>query len=260
MRREDDDRPLVLLPPSKGKAAGGDGGAYAATLTDAHPLTAARRRVLAAVSGAASTLDERALARLAGVGAAKVGEQRAALERLADAPTLPAHRRYTGVVHANAALSRLDPARAPLDVRVVSPLLGLAALDEAVPAYRLELAASLAGLGGLGPFWREALAGPLAALATGRRVWDLLPAEHARVWPAASRGDAEVLTVHFVRPDGRAANAARTKVLKGRLLATLLRRPRATPATLARHLDDDLEPERWRLEPDRRVLTAVDHA
>jgi hypothetical protein len=59
-------------------------------------------------------------------------------------------------------------------------------------------------------------------VAGGARVWDLLPAEHARMWPTGLRDDLDVVGVRFVRPDGRAANAARTKVAKGLLTAHLL--------------------------------------
>jgi uncharacterized protein len=125
------------------------------------------------------------------------------------------------------------------EVLIVSPLLGLAGLDEPVPHDRLELGASLPGLGlpglgGLATFWRDRLPDHLGEVVAARRVWDLLPAEHARVWPAASRGDADVVTVRFVRPDGRAANAARTKVAKGRLAAHLLAHPHVAPGAISR--------------------------
>ncbi|MFP4150010.1 MAG: hypothetical protein ACLFV0_11035, partial [Nitriliruptoraceae bacterium] len=82
-------RPVLLLPPAKGKVPGGDGPAYRATLTDDHPLTAARREVLAAAVAAAAALDDAALARVAGVRGADVDRARALLADLPDAPTLP---------------------------------------------------------------------------------------------------------------------------------------------------------------------------
>lgn len=224
--------PLLLLPPSKGKAEGGNGPAYATTLAAGdHPLAAPRQQVLTALLAAAPALADGPLARLAGVRARDVDLARELLTSLPDAPTLPARRRYTGVVHGNAGLAELTPDTARAEVLIVSPLLGLAGLDEPVPHYRLELGASVPGLGGLATFWRDRLATHLAGVTAGRRVWDLLPGEHARVWPPASRGDAAVVAARFVRPDGRAANAARTKVAKGRLAAYLLAHPDAEPAT-----------------------------
>lgn len=221
---------MLLLPPSKGKAEGGDGPAYAATLASAgHPLAVARQEVLAALVAAVPALHDGPLARVAGVRPRDVDRARALLCDLPDAPTLPARRRYTGVVHGNAGLAAVTPAAVRVEVLLVSPLLGLVGLDEPVPHYRLELGARLPGLGGLATFWRDRLTGHLAEVAAGRRVWDLLPGEHARVWPAAARAGADVVTVRFVRPDGRAANAARTKVAKGRLAGHLLRHADAEP-------------------------------
>jgi uncharacterized protein len=227
-------RPVVLLPPSKGKAAGGAPPSLRAALRRRHPLAAARRQVVAAAVAAAGELDDAALVRLAGVDRAKVTEARAELRDLLDAGSLPAHRRYTGVVHGNAGLAAVDPGRAPVDVRVVSPLLGLVALDEPVPAYRLEMAASLPGLGGLAAFWRAHLGDHLRAVCGETRVWDLLPAEHRRALPGDVLDATDRVELRFVRPDGRAANAARTKVAKGSVTAWLLAHPRARPGDLAR--------------------------
>jgi uncharacterized protein len=249
-------RPLVLLPPSKGKARGGDGPPYGRTLEAAHPLTDARRQVLAAIVGDVAAMDDGEVGRLAGVGAARAADQRTALAALADAPTLPARHRYTGVVHGNAGLADVAPRRAGVDVRIVSGLLGLVALDEAVPDYRVEVAATTPSLGGLGPFWREALASHLAAVGRGRRVWDLLPGEHRRVCDPDVRGRLDLVEVAFVRPDGRAANAARTKVAKGLLTAALLADPTLEPEQVPAAVDLGTG---WSLrsEGDRVVATSV---
>jgi cytoplasmic iron level regulating protein YaaA (DUF328/UPF0246 family) len=198
------------------------------------------------------------LARRCGVAVNDAPDARRTLRALADAPTMPAHQRYTGVVHGNAGLAEVDPAGAGADVRIVSALMGLVALDEPVPAYRLEFTATLPGLGGPGTgsiatFWRDRLAEELCRAAVGARVWDLLPAEHARMWPVGLREDLDVIGVRFVRPDGRAANAARTKVAKGLLTALLIARPRTTVAGLLRLAPDEPLGPGW-------TLTAEDGA
>lgn len=246
--------PLLLLPPSKGKRAGGDGPAYARTLPAGHPLTGPRREVLDALRSDADTLDDRAVRRVAGVASGEVDAARRTLRDLAGAATEPAHRRYTGVVHGNAGLADLDPSTVAAEVRIVSPLLGLAAPGDPVPAYRLELGASLPSLGGLGPYWRVVLDDHLQELCAGRRVWDLLPGEHRRIWTEETRTAVAPVDVRFVRPDGRAANAARTKVAKGRLVATLLEYPDLDPAGLARAARLD---EGWTLAADEASLTAT---
>ncbi len=231
-------RPVVLLPPSRGKASGGARPTYARTLTR-HPLAAHRRELLDAAVASASETDDAVLSRRCGVAGRDADDARALLRGLATAPTMPAHLRYTGVVHGNAGLATLDPATAAADVRIVSALMGLVALDEPVPLYRLEFSATLPGLGGspsgsIAAFWRDRLDEELLRIGSGRRVWDLLPAEHARMWPLAVRDELDVVTVRFVGGDGRAANAARTKVAKGRLTAYLLAHPRITPAGVMR--------------------------
>ena len=256
-------RPVILLPPSKGKAAGGRGRAYGRTLAR-HPLGTARRTVLDAAVASATERDDAVLARRCGVAQRDAGDARRMLQGLADAPTMPAHLRYTGIVHGNAGLADVDPASAPADVRIVSALLGLAGLDEPVPAYRLEFTATLPGLGGIAGFWRDHLDEELLRVAGGSRVWDLLPAEHARMWPAGLRDDLDVVGVRFVRPDGRAANAARTKVAKGLLTAHLLATPRSTAAAVVRAVDRAVAREEpgplgpgWRAEPDDDGIVAT---
>ena len=229
-------RPVILLPPSKGKATGGSGRPYARTLSR-HPLAAARRELLAAAVASASERDDAVLARRCGVASSSASDARRMLEGLADAPTMPAQRRYTGVVHGNAGLADLDVADVGAEVLIVSALMGLVALDEPVPAYRLEFTATLPGLGGIATFWRERLAEELCRTAGGSRVWDLLPGEHARMWPPGLREDLDVVGVRFVRPDGRAANAARTKVAKGLLAAHLVANPRSTASAVVRAVD-----------------------
>jgi cytoplasmic iron level regulating protein YaaA (DUF328/UPF0246 family) len=226
-------RPLILLPPSKGKAAGGSGRPYAATLTR-HPLAGARRELLDATVASAAERDDAVLARRCGVAARDADPARAMLRGLPAAPTMPAQRRYTGVVHGNARLAQLDVTQMAVDVRIVSALMGLVALDEPVPAYRLETTATLPGLGSVAAFWREHLCEELLRVGGGARIWDLLPGEHARMWPTGLREELDVVSVRFVRPDGGAANAARTKVAKGLLAAHLITAPRSTVSGIVR--------------------------
>jgi cytoplasmic iron level regulating protein YaaA (DUF328/UPF0246 family) len=147
---------------------------------------------------------------------------------------MPAQQRYTGIVHGNARLAGLDVAQMGADVRIVSALMGLVALDEPVPEYRLEFAATLPTIGSIATFWRDRLCEELLRVAGGARVWDLLPAEHARMWPIGLRDELDVVGVRFVRPDGGAANAARTKVAKGLLAAHLIATPRSTVSGVVR--------------------------
>jgi hypothetical protein len=57
-----------------------------------------------------------------------------------------------------------------------------------------------------------------------------------------------------VRPDGRAANAARTKVCKGRVAAALLAAPDLDPSGLVTELDPG---EGWTLCAEGATVTAT---
>jgi uncharacterized protein len=247
-------RPLVLIPSSKAKAQGGDGKPYGdSDALQVGSLAASRREVLEALQAAAADLDDAGVAKLCGVKADDVEGHREALARLAEHPTLPAHRRYTGVVHRFAALQAVAPSKAGVDVAILGGLLGAAMLDEPVPDYRLEVTGRVPVLGVLGTWWSRRLGEPLRELAGSRRVWDLLPGEFARLWPERERGDVEVVTVRFERADGRAAPSASAKVAKGELLGVLLDDPALSPDDLA----GEQVLEGWRFECRDADLAAV---
>jgi uncharacterized protein len=243
---------LVLVPSSKGKETGGQTPAYgdSAALAD-HELAAPRREVLQALEEAAAKLDDQGIARLCGVDADAADDQRQRLASLRQAPTMEARLRYTGIVHANAGLSEVEPDG--VEIGILGGLLGVAWLGDPVPEYRIEVTGRVPELGVLGTWWREPLVEHLLARAEGRRVWDLLPKEHARMWPEKRRGDIDVVTVGFQRPDGRAAPSGSTKVAKGRLLRRLIDDPEITPSALAR----DATIEGWRLEQAEDGLVMV---
>ena len=204
---------VVLLPPSEGKAPGGDAtvpwrarsGAFAA-------LASARRAVVAAYVDA-----------LDGPSASKVTSATGALlERVQDAgrrlrrntaPSLPASQRFTGVVW-----EHLHPADVDVErVAIVSGLCGLLAGGDPVPDHRLKLSISLPPLGRLDRWWRPRLTPALDRWAGDRAVWDLLPQEHAAAVDLAALGD-RVVRVRFEGVSGHDA-----KAVKGAFARHLLR-------------------------------------
>jgi cytoplasmic iron level regulating protein YaaA (DUF328/UPF0246 family) len=188
--------PVVLLPPSEGKAAGGKGSWDPAT--GAFAALAEQRRAVADALAKAVTGDD--VAKLLGVSGAHFERAIEADRAVIGAPVLAASRRYTGVVHAHLDLPTL-PATARRRVVIVSGLLGAVGADDPVPDYRLKMAASLAPFGKLSTWWRPHLAAALDPLVDGRPVLDLLPHEHAAAYQPAAR---TVIRVRFERanPDG----------------------------------------------------------
>lgn len=203
---------LVLLPPSKTMAEGGEGPAWEPTgplgelrgdVAAAYQRTArsSRKRFGAAVDASGELLED-------------ARELAAALTRM---PTMPAGERYTGQVHAYGAFGELEGEEREAyarHVRVVSGLLGLVAPDELVPAYRLPMGAELPRIGSLAAFWRQPLTAEIVRQADGDPIWDLLSAEYQRALTLPAE---QHVVVRFERPDGRAAHAVVGKQLKGAL-------------------------------------------
>lgn len=155
---------LVLLPPSEGKADGGDGPPLDLAELSFPELTPVRARLVEAVQHLARH-EPAALRRALGLTERQDGEvdRDAALTTSA---TLPALRRYTGVVYDNLGYDTLPAAarrRADRTLVVASALFGLLRPADRIPAYRLSGSTVLPGLGGLAPLWRPAVEPVLAA-------------------------------------------------------------------------------------------------
>lgn len=201
--------PLVLIPPSEGKAAGGTGPPWAPGTSSLPALDPYRAEVLAALG--------------AGV---------------AGRPTMPAIERYTGVL-----FQHLDHASLPVALRrrvdaqvlIASGLWGLVGPRDPIPDYRCKMSASLPGLGKLSTWWRAPLTEALAPAAAGRTVWNLLPDEHAVAWrpglvaaPGTRGGPARVVTVRFLEAVDRGGRRELVtvshwnKALKGAVVRAVL--------------------------------------
>jgi len=214
--------PLLLLPPSEGKAAGGRRAGRPDSFAEG--LAAPRAAVLAELGRVLRRPDTRRRTAVLGVRGELLDRALAATAELVDgtAPVLPAWRRYSGVVWAG-----LDPATLnPTDRRrilVPSALYGLTTAADPVADYRLRFLVALGRLGRLSTYWRPTLTPVLAARARGRVVVDLLPAEHAHALDLADLdGSVRVLHVRFVSADGRRAVGHEAKSAKGRLARALL--------------------------------------
>ena len=206
----------LLLPPSEGKAVGGDGPPWSANLGRFAELESRRDRLvrrLARVRGGNE--------KLLGVGGKHLAAARLANSALTSSPSLPAWRRYTGVVWDAMDVATLPAAsrqRAMSSVVVVSGLLGLVGLDDPTPEYRLKMGASLAPYGKLNAWWRPIVAPALDTWAADRFVVDLLANDQRA---ACSAGHLRGVSVTFVDRAGTVAGHD-AKAAKGRLARHLL--------------------------------------
>ena len=152
---------LVLLPPSEGKAPGGRGAPLALQGLSHPALNGVRRRLVDALQ-ATAVADPEGLQAALGCPAGEVEKDAV----LTTSGTLPAARRYTGVVYEALSYATLSPAgrrRANASLRVASALFGLLSPTDRVPAYRLSGGTSLPGVGSLAAVWRPVLEPELAA-------------------------------------------------------------------------------------------------
>jgi uncharacterized protein len=221
--------PILLLPPSEGKATGGRGPVWRPG-TMALDLDEARREVLAATAGA---------------------------DDLLAGPTMPAAQRYTGVLYGALAYAELDrTARTRVDrqVLIVSGLWGLVAPRDPIPHYRLKMGAAVPGLGRLATWWRPRLGPVLDAHVDGRVVWDLLPNEHAAAWPTSTAPRRRIV-VRFLDDVERAGRRELVtvshwnKLLKGSLVRHVVDRQLTEPDGLV----EFSHPQGYAYRPDLTV-------
>jgi cytoplasmic iron level regulating protein YaaA (DUF328/UPF0246 family) len=227
---------LVLLPPSEGKASGGGRRPLDLASLSRPELTPVRERLVRALEDLARTEPDRLQAAL-GCSAEQVALDAA----LSTSGTLPALRRYTGVVYEQLGYATLEGAakrRADRSLVVASALFGLLRPGDRVPAYRLSGSTALPGVGSLAALWRPVLE-PL--LQAERFVVDLRSGTYA----ALARVPRAV-TVRVLRDvDGvRTTVSHDNKWTKGRLARALCERGARTVtdvAEAARPLADDVE-------------------
>lgn len=243
--------PLVLIPPSEGKASGGVGPPWRPA-TMAIDLDHQRLRVMAALRSAMRA-NVAARAKLLGVKGDALAAATAANRDIADAPTMPAIERFTGVLYGALDLASLPTVarrRAESMLVIPSGVFGLVAPHDPIPDHKLKMNVALGRLGRLSTWWRDPVSEALARRCTGRRVWNLLPREHAA---AVDLAGIDQVSVTFLEPNRSGELVAVShwnKLLKGALVRLLLEHPSTSPEDL----QDWDHPEGFRLDPSRTLL------
>lgn len=217
---------LVLLPPSEGKARGGDGPPVDIAALSWPELTATRVRVARALVAVCRGDAARARARL-GLSLA-LDEDRAANAELLESPTMPAGERYCGVLHdalGYPTLSAAAKTRADNAVVVLSGLWGVTRPTDQLPAYRIGIATQLPRLGTLPSLWRKPLHLALDDLVATESAIDLRSTGYSQMYRPSPAAAPQLIDVRITGPDGkRAAASYQSKVAKGRLVREMLRK------------------------------------
>ncbi|MFD3556514.1 peroxide stress protein YaaA [Streptomyces goshikiensis] len=238
---------LVLLPPSEGKAAGGSGAPLDLRSLSLPGLAGARAAVLEELVELCAG-DELKAREVLGLSEGLRGEV-AKNAGLREAVARSAGEIYTGVLYDALGLSSLpEAARALADesLMVFSGLWGAVRVTDRIPSYRCSMGVKLPGLGALGAYWREPMAGVLPEAAGDGLVLDLRSSAYASAWKpkgeVAGRA-ATVRVLHAQIVDGvekRSVVSHFNKATKGRLVRDLLLAAAvpASPAELVTALRD----------------------
>ncbi|MER6827869.1 peroxide stress protein YaaA [Streptosporangium sp. NPDC000563] len=204
---------LILLPPSEGKAARGDGPALDLSRLSFPALGPPRELVLEALIALCRGPAARDVLGLSPGQAGEVGGNLL----LRTAPALAAADLYTGVLYDNLGLASLSPqaaARASESLLIFSGLWGLLRVGDRVPPYRLSMGVRLPPLGGLGAFWRRSVT-PLLDTEPGLVV-DLRSSTYAAAWRPGGRA----VAVRVLR-DGKVVSHM-AKATRGMIARSLL--------------------------------------
>lgn len=232
---------LILLPPSETKAAGGDGPPLDLDRLSYSELTRPRERV-------GSTLvklgaNPARAAKVLGLGHTQAAELRHN-DELHASPTLPAIRRYTGVLYDSldyASLRSAERARADERLAIGSALFGVVRATDRIPAYRLSGGTKLPRLGTLRSVWNPTLGPVLRSVAEQELVVDLRSGAYQSLAPIPGAVTVRVLSE---RPDGtrgvvshfnKASRSTTSRSTSSRAPERLSRRtpPRAAPYVTA---------------------------
>lgn len=211
---------VILLPPSEGKASGGnekspwmcESGAFGDLLGDYRCEVATQLR---AVKGG----DQKLL----GVKGIHLEHAQESNRSLLGSPSLPAWQRYTGVVwdHLDLA-SFVGASRTAATKRIFIPsgMAGLVRADDPLPDYRLKMGARFAPFGTMSGWWRDDLTDAFASHVRKALVIDLLPQEHK----AAFNWDAlpHTVRIDLVSKKGAVVGGHNAKAAKGLLARHLL--------------------------------------
>ncbi|MEY9847339.1 peroxide stress protein YaaA [Streptacidiphilus sp. MAP5-3] len=220
---------LVLLPPSEGKAASGEGAPLDLEALALPSLTTTRRSVLDALV-ALSTGDEPTALEVLGLSDGLRGELTRNAQ-LRTAAALPAGELYTGVLYDALGLAELPAQARSLAERsllVFSGLWGAVRITDRIPPYRCSGGVKLPPLGGLGAYWRKPMAAAMPEAAGDGLVLDLRSSAYAALWKPTGEVASRTATVRVLHErvvsgvTKRSVVSHFNKATKGRLLRQLL--------------------------------------
>ena len=176
----------ILLPPSEGKAEGGNPRPVEGPSDAFFELGPQRAKVVKALH---SALKQSKVKRekLFGVKGEALERAMCINAQVPDGPLLPAIERYSGVMFDFLDYATMPAAdRQKFDARAIifSGLYGILRPTDPICDYKLKMDATLPSkrVGNVASFWKPHISAILNERLAGHVVWDLLPGAHARAW------------------------------------------------------------------------------
>lgn len=222
---------VILIPPSEGKASGGEGRPLDFDSLSFESLNSTRARMAKALVQLSDR--PRVAQKLLGVKGTALEQAKTDNANLEHAPTLPAIDRYTGVMYDFIDYWTLDEAAREVfgrDVIIMSGLFGIVRPFDLIPSYKLKMGAKLIRSKTCAAVWKPLITKTLADDAADSVIWDLLPNEHSAAWDSARVTYESRFTVKFLerRDDGQLKTINHwSKALKGALIRHLVSNPEA---------------------------------
>jgi hypothetical protein len=223
--------PLILLPPSEGKASGGEGPPLDYESLSFDELNATR--ALMAKSLAQLSGKPRVAQKILGVKGVALETARSDNAGLVDAPTLPAIERYTGVMYDaidHKSLGKNAKACFGQNTIIMSGLFGIVRPFDMIPTYKLRMGVKIRQNKTGAAIWKPLVSKSLAKTAENGVIWDLLPNEHSAAWDPSLVACDIRFTVKFLEAgrDGRLKTVSHwSKALKGALVRLIVENPDA---------------------------------
>ncbi len=218
----------MLLPPSETKADGGNGAPLDLDSLSFPELNPVRAKMADALVSLASDVP----ASLAALNiSARQSDEVERNAQLWTSPTMPALRRYTGVLYDALDLksfTRAGLAKAQQRLAVTSSLFGVVAATDPIPAYRLSGGNSVPALGSVRGVWKPVLEPVLQG------VEGLVVDLRSGTYAAFAKLRADAVAVRVVTEDAagnRTTVSHFNKAYKGRL-AGVLATSRSEPSTV----------------------------
>jgi len=253
----------ILLPPSEGKAPGGDDCrnwidiAADCRLNAFGEMNLPRRAMINALRASLS-LPVADLAKLFSVKGDRLDEVIATNGKLPAGPLMPAISRYSGVMFDfldYGSMAKAEQVAFDQHAILFSGLWGLLRPTDLIPDYKLKMDASLPSLGKVSAFWKPLVSALLNPMLEDMIVWDLLPGAHRAAWDGKA-GYAARWQVKFVQRGERKGKPVYktvthwSKALKGALVRFICEHSVTSPDALV----DFTHPEGYVYQPSESKL------